>query len=427
MIKVGAATIDITPPAGMAMSGFASRTDAARGAHDPLTVRALAVEDTALATVDVIGIDAELSARARSRCTLPDAAVTIAATHTHGGPASMSGRLSATADPAYIDRIENAIVRAVDQAVSGQRPARLRGGAGAEPGFARNRRIPGGPVDRGVPVLRFDDAYGEPIAVLVSYACHPVVLGPDNLNWTGDYPHCVRARLEAALPGAVAIFATGCAGDVNTGHSAAASLANAPNPDRSFARAQEIGLGIARSAMDARLSELSGGVGHAEGFAEIAFEPREDASPRALAGEWRRAADGPGAIEAIWADWAETRMGRDLAPRLARVTALSWGGAGIVALPGEIFAATGLDMRRRLAVEGPLYLLSYADDNPGYIPPRAEYAQGGYEVDEAHRYYGLGATVAPGTAERLAATGYDAAASAGCFGQSVKSRVGARK
>jgi hypothetical protein len=48
-------------------------------------------------------------------------------------------------------------------------------------------------------------------------------------------------------------------------------------------------------------------------------------------------------------------------------------------------------------------VLGYADGNPGYIPPEAEFAHGGYEVDEAHRYYGFPATFAPDSIPRLLA------------------------
>ena len=37
-----------------------------------------------------------------------------------------------------------------------------------------------------------------------------------------------------------------------------------------------------------------------------------------------------------------------------------------------------------------------------YIPPASEFRFGGYEVDEAHRYYGLPMSFAPGSAEALA-------------------------
>lgn len=405
MIQVGASIINITPPNGIAMAGFAARTEVAKGDHDALTVRALVVDDTAIVTVDVIGIDANLSARARARASLPDQAITITATHTHGGPVSMPGRLSAKADHAFILCLEDAVVKAVDLAIVNQKPARLLGGIGVEPGFATNRRRLDGPVDTGIPILRFESVEGSTIAILVSYACHPVVLGADNLSWTGDYPHFVRKKLETTFPGAIAIFATGCAGDVNTGHSAAASLSLLATPERSFAKAKEIGFGIANSVIDARLTDVSGNVGHSEVFADICFEQREQEAPDILAKSWRLAAKDTSSLEVIWANWAEKHMGRDLSPLKARITALKWGSVGIIALPGEIFAETALEIREKLAQKDPLFILAYADDNPGYIPPESDYLRGGYEIDEAHRFYGLGATIAPKTAEHLAEAG----------------------
>ena len=405
MIQVGASIIDITPPNGIAMAGFAARTEVAKGDHDALTVRALVVDDTAVVTVDVIGIDANLSARARARASLPDQAITITATHTHGGPVSMPGRLSAKADHAFILCLEDAVVKAVDLAIVNQKPARLLGSIGVEPGFATNRRRLDGPVDTGIPILRFESVEGSTIAILVSYACHPVVLGADNLSWTGDYPYFVRKKLETTFPGAIAIFATGCAGDVNTGHSAAASLSLLATPERSFAKAKEIGFGIANSVIDARLTDVSGNVGHSEVFADICFEQREQEAPDILAKSWRLAAKDTSSLEVIWANWAEKHMGRDLSPLKARITALKWGSVGIIALPGEIFAETALEIREKLAQKDPLFILAYADDNPGYIPPESDYLRGGYEIDEAHRFYGLGATVAPRTAEHLAEAG----------------------
>jgi hypothetical protein len=72
-----------------------------------------------------------------------------------------------------------------------------------------------------------------------------------------------------------------------------------------------------------------------------------------------------------------------------------------VALPGEIFTETALSIRAALGNE-PAFVLELADASPGYIPPRSEFAFGGYEVEEAHRYIGMPGTFAPGTAEKLA-------------------------
>ena len=91
-LKVGMAVVDITPPLGLLLAGFAARTEPATGAHDPLTVRAVVVGDTAVVVADVIGIHEAMSARIRERCPLPSANVIVAATHTHGAPVSMADR-----------------------------------------------------------------------------------------------------------------------------------------------------------------------------------------------------------------------------------------------------------------------------------------------------------------------------------------------
>ena len=69
-------------------------------------------------------------------------------------------------------------------------------------------------------------------------------------------------------------------------------------------------------------------------------------------------------------------------------------------MPGEIFAETALAIRAA-AGDAPVFTIAFADDNPGYIPPASEYAFGGYEVDEAHRYYGMPMSFAAGSAETL--------------------------
>ncbi|MAS13170.1 MAG: alkaline ceramidase [Nitratireductor sp.] len=406
MIRAGVATVDITPPAGLPLSGFAARTLPATGAHDPLTVRALAVNDTAMVVADVIGLHGDMSARIRRRCTLPDANVIISALHNHGGPVSMAGRLTIETDEAYLQRLEDACVEAIDQAVAAQRPATLSVGLGSDPDIARNRRHPGGPVDRALPLLRVRDESGDMIALMTGYACHPVVLGADNRLWTADYPHYVRRALETAHPGATALFVTGCVGDANTGHSAHASISLAANPDRSFAAAERIGEAIAKAAMDAPELPLGGDVAAMEAQVSLPFKRRETETPAELAARWRaeraRAEPAQAALLDAWIHWAETIALEPTDALSGRVSLLDWGGLPVFGLPGEIFAATALGLRAACG-ERPAFIAGFAEDNPGYIPPSEEFAFGGYEVDEAHRYYGQPASFAPGCAEALAA------------------------
>src|SRR5437762_3386288 len=82
-----------------------------------------------------------------------------------------------------------------------------------------NRRTPDGkPVDDEVGILRIDDDRGQTRAVLMNYACHPTVLGPDNLLASADFPGAAIDRIEAAR-GAFALFVNGAEGDVSVGHS----------------------------------------------------------------------------------------------------------------------------------------------------------------------------------------------------------------
>jgi len=403
-MKAGVAKIDVTPPAGLLMSGFAARTLPAEGTHDPLTVRAIAVDDTALAVVDVLGFDADFSAHVRARCKLPAERVVLTALHNHGGPVTIAG-LRDGVNAAYLQRLEDACVAAIDDAVAAQQPATLTIGMGGDPDVARNRRHTEGITEPALPVLRVRSADGRMLAVLTSYACHPVVLGADNRLWTADYPHFVRVAIEEAHPGALAIFATGCCGDANTGHSAYASQRLGASADRSFETAERLGRRIAAKALVAPEQPLQQTVHATDCMVDLNFERREQRSLPELADAWRAEASADPTRKVLldhWIKWADQWAAVPTPDNWpARVSVLDWGGLPLVALPGEIFAETSCSLRSALH-QRPAFILSYADSDPGYIPPRSEFPFGGYEVDEAHRYMGMPASFAPGSAEALA-------------------------
>lgn len=405
MISAGVAVIDITPEPGLGMAGFAARTEGATGTHDPLTVRALVVGDTAVVGVDVVGLHEDLSRRVRERAPLPAANIVIAAIHTHGAPVSMLDRLGAGADPAFLQRIEDACVAAITQAMEHARPAKLSAGMGPDPDVARNRRHVDGPLDRSVPVLKVTDVDGRPISVLISYACHPVVLGADNRLMTADYPYYVRRKVEAEHPGAVCVFLTGCTGDANTGHSAHASWTLAADDARTFKAAEHLGTRIAESALAAPLFPVGETVVALEIEVNLSLTRLEQEPLPALARAWQDEAQTADPVRRIvlgnWIGWADKFADTPPGQWNARVSALDWGGVPIVALPGEIFSETGLSIRIAIG-ERPGFIISYAEGLPGYIPPASEFQYGGYEVEEAHRFFGMPGTFAPGSAEALA-------------------------
>lgn len=405
-IEAGIATVDITPPAGLHLAGFAARTEPAAGRHDALTARAIVIGETALVVADVIGIERQSSARIRAACGLPMGNVVVAATHTHGAPNAMPDRLGSGADPAFVEQLEKGCIAAIRQAAANRRPTRLRAGYGADPGVARNRRHEGGPVDPHVPVLHLIDELDRVFGVLVSYACHPTVLGADNRLMTGDYPHFLRDEIETQFPGAIAVFAQGCSGDINIGHSAKASWTTAPADTRTFANAERLGRAIGRAACAAQMADIVPVAKARE--AELVLEldrPEIDLMAEAARWEGELARGGDPARALLlphWIAWARANADAPLSPYPARVSVLDWGGAVLTAVPGEVFVEAGLEMRQACG-DRPAFVLAYADDTPGYIPVAGEYVHSGYEVSEAYRFFGLPGRIASGSAERLVA------------------------
>jgi hypothetical protein len=406
-LLAGAALVDITPPPGLMMCGYAARTGPATGTHDPLTARALVVGDTAIVVADVLGIHEDTAARIRARSGFADDHVVVVATHTHGGPLPMPDRGGGSADPAFLQQLEDGCVEAIRRAVDQRQPARLLAGNGANPGIAFNRRTDGGPIDPNVPVLRVEAEGGTVLAVAFAHGCHPVVLGAGNRLYTADFPHYARAAVEAAHPGAVALFLPGCSGDVSTGHSPESSISTETPPDRTFAEAERLGRKLAQSVLGAPLTPLSGEVTARAAPVALPLARTETGDFDDLAREWQELAEAAtspawAALYRHWSHWAATTARQPLTPWQGRVTSFDWSGLPLVFLPGEVFAGTALAIRAGLAASPTPFVLSLSDGNPGYIPARDDYPAGGYEVSEAHRYYGMPAAFAPGSAERLA-------------------------
>jgi neutral ceramidase len=454
-IYLGIASKPITPPAGCDLSGFIARTEPMTGVHDDLFARAMVWAEDAggigavLLTLDLVDLDAPQVAAIRERVAaqtgLPGERVGITCTHTHGGPAVMPDRWLGRSDPDYLERMCEAAAATVAAARAELTPVVMRPARGFEPTVGKNRRVPGGVIDPAVPVLRFQRYDGMVAALLVSYACHPVTLGPTNRMATADYPGYVRRTLEAAYPGAFVQFATGCCGQINNGHTARDGERGRGAQWRTYGEAERIGRAIAGAAMqaaeqrarlDAALPVAPAPIAPAPVRAarRVVSLPLLPAVPAdelgALVAGWeeeRRALTNrerrPGELERldVFLTWAEAlRAGRLSAAVDAEVMAIALGDVSLVLLPGEMFVEYGLAIKERAAPRT-VVTLAYANGRPGYIPHRSAYPEGGYEVAEAYRYYGYPACFAPEAGEALvdaavdllAETARDAARSGG--------------
>ena len=247
-LRVGAAKIDITPAAdaGLPMSGYANRKDGFKGIHDSIYERAIVVDDgatqAAIVAWELIGVPdavwSEMAPRIASETGIAAEHVIVAAVHDHAAP---------TPSGEYAKKVQGWAIEAIKLAKSRMQPAKVGHGTGmAHVNVNRRERGPDGIAlgyngdggsDKVVRVLRFDDLSGKPIAFLINYAVHVVVMGPDNYQISGDLAGATsrfveqhfagkrrprgdagpRMRLAAAQRNedVVAVWTSGAAGDQN--------------------------------------------------------------------------------------------------------------------------------------------------------------------------------------------------------------------
>ena len=195
-LKAGVARVEITPSSFLPMYGYANRKcGPANGTHDPLFAKVLVLEsgDTrmALVTADLGSLVSDnLRRDVASKLGIP--VVLLAASHTHSAPAFLPfGSAPADSDGsrAYLAELEGKIFGAVEAASRSMFPARLGIGRGSlqlgynrlllrEDGRARAlfdnlERVPYGPVDPEVVLLRVEDADGRAKALVVPTPCTP--------------------------------------------------------------------------------------------------------------------------------------------------------------------------------------------------------------------------------------------------------------
>lgn len=236
-LKAGVARVEITPSALMPMYGYANRKcGPANGTHDPLFAKVLVLEaggtKMAIVTMDLGSIVSETLRRdVATKLDIP--VLLLSASHTHSGPAflpSASAPAPTDQGTAYLADLEHRIFGAIQTASTSMFPARLGVGRGslqlgynrlllrddgrARAVFDNMERLPYGPVDPEVVLLRVEDATGRARALLVHYAVHAVVLGPTSCKYSADYPGVMQSALEREL-GAQVMFVQGGAGDIN--------------------------------------------------------------------------------------------------------------------------------------------------------------------------------------------------------------------
>lgn len=399
-LRVGIATRDITPPAGMPMGGYAARAGVAEGTLDRLCCRAVALSDgdttLVLVALDLVYVASEwttpLRLRIADRLRSNAANVLVAGTHTHSGPAVFHSTLVEHERlAAYEQQLGAIVVETVDDAHAQMHPVGLAVGSARVTGVGANRREAAGDVDDAVRVLVARSSAGRCAGVLAVFGCHPTVLSAANLRYSRDLFGAAVDAAEAALDAPVVLF-NGAAADVSTRfvrrEQSAAEVARLGRVlGDGIAAAAASAAAIATVPLRARVAVVP--------VAARRFPSAEDAQrlvagaatqlqhtkdSGASAAEVRRVASRfEGAMAQLFLathGGAVALIGRP--PESALIQLLQIGGCDVLAVPGELFSSVGQQIRA--ARSRPAMLVGYANDYLGYFVPPSAAAGGGYEA-----------------------------------------------
>jgi hypothetical protein len=234
-------------------------------------------------------------------------------------------------------------------------------------GFNRTETEPA-PIDHMIRSLFIYRENEKPV-VMVNYACHPVVNGIDT-SVSADYPGQVTAALEAL--GYQSIFITGFSGDID------------PVQPRTY------------GAMENSAEPLNGD--------EIRFKTRPISIPFDIPSRAEVVAEllaaknimeeNPKNMSALQiVSWTADALAEFEKPdfpksRETYLQAVCVGNLAFIAVPGEMFAAYGLRLRKEFPGIR-MFTVNTANGVVGYIPTPDEFDRKGTASHEAARVYGI--------------------------------------
>ncbi len=416
------AKVNITPPVGIDLIGFWDRKNPSIGIHDDLYSRALVLDDgekeIALITADLLAVSsnfvASLREMVKERTGIAEKNILFATTHTHSGPSTDIPRKDPPPDQAWLSVLKRKIAGVAYLAWKNKRGAQLGFGQSRLEGLSVNRRErtsegeiilgsnPEGEIDYTLGVIGIKDTSGNPRGALMNYACHPVVLGYDNLLISADYPGYATEMLERIKgEGFIAMFTNGATGDINPrdalkGFEEARRMGQIIGAEsfkilERISFTSDIKLDIESESLELPLNPLP----TLEIAERMVEERREEANKLEKEGADKLHQ------KLAWykLNWAEqvlelVKSGKRVVKVPFEVQVITLGDTMLIALPGEAFVKLGLEIKERLE-RYPTLLIGYANGCIGYIPSPEAYEQGGYEVETSYMFYQMPAGLSP--------------------------------
>ena len=425
----GAATSNITPKIGSSINGN-FRDVKVQNIHDETHARSLVLDDgkTCLAFVvmDLCMASREIldkaKARAHDETGIPVENMLMSAIHTHsGGTAVPTGQ--SDPDPAYVDFLSERAADALIRAYRNRKPARIGWGVGHEPNQVFNRRWkmkpgtpmpnpfggqdqvkmnpgvgnpnllePAGPTDPEVPVISIQSLDGQPIAVLANYSLH-YVGGVKPGDVSADYYGMFATRISELLngdhnhqgPPFVGIMTNGTSGDINNIHWAANKRISEPPYKHMHMVANTLAADVYKVILGIEYKDW---VSLASFQKEISLGVRRpDDKEVKRAQDIVSKAKGPEMISTEEVYARETLFMKDYPEEVTIILqAFRIGDLAITAVPAEVFAETGLEIKAKSPFK-PTFTIELANGYNGYLPTPVQHKLGGYETWRARSSY----------------------------------------
>ncbi len=418
----GVARCSITPFWGVELTGWGYYIERRwQRVRDDLQATALVVDDghrsAAIIALDLMVIDERFTRATRERIAaatdlLPES-ILLTCSHSHNAPAAGGLRGVGECDPLYEDWACRQAATAAILAWRNRQPAIAAIGHDDVTGLSYNRTRPNGSVDPRLTTLYLTRTDGSPLAVVMNFQAHPCVhtiLRPFDV--TRDVPGEICDRLEAALPGALALYIQGACGDVNF-HPEFSSPERCHEPAETLAT---VALSCCQRARIVSVPAVSSTIVTANiptrrwTLEEIDADRRE-AEHRLATGDiagWRNGigrvmtnrpddmigrhgGDEAKAVRAMArfnVDWT-TQMLVDYQDRpeslATEIQTIRIGDLAIVANSSEFFTTLALDVRSR-APAAELMLACYANGRIGYMPDEHDIERRTYAAYQSPKY-----------------------------------------
>ena len=409
ILLAGAAQIDVTPTWFPVIVNCFFLERQTSEVHSPIYAKAIVLQQgnlkTAIVVVDSCMMPRELLDEAKAIAAkatgIPAHRQLISATHTHMAPAAMSC-LGSDADARYVKWLPAKIAEAIIAANNRLEPALLGSAsiqdtehtfgrrfiyrpdkmltdpfgnktvrANMHPGYTNNDAIgPSGPADHTLTLLAIQSKSGKPIALLANYSMHYFNSKPISSDYFGVFASQFQQRIKAPQD-YVTILSQGTSGDL--------MFMDYSKPQQKDLTIETYTQGLVDSVekayktiahkANAKLNMLE---------TEQSFNRRR---PNAERLEWannilktmgdRKPSNQPEV-------YAREQLLIEAQPtRNLKLQAIQIGDLAIAAWPSEVFAISGLKLRKHNPFQQ-LMNITLANGAEGYIPPPEQHVLGGY-------------------------------------------------